>query len=558
MNQFSTNEPEVQPQDPKRDYTLTIFLLCATVLMVLSGAVGFFATSILLKLPRAESCPKAFSPLASASVRLYCAQLASEQKTVSAYVEAITMVDNLPKDHPLRAEINRNIEIWVKEILSQGETLFQSGKIDEAIKMLDQIPKEEPAGTLVKAQKEKWQSIWQEGEGKQKQVEGYITTRNWNQAYREAAQLTSLENRYWSTIRYEENLKKIQSAQEESAKLESAYGLLETGELDNILGAIAAAEEVESTSLAYQEAQELINTARNELVKFIQTKIEARDWQGLQLALDKISPEERLEENFDDWYQLAQAGAAADQDTVTGREEAIAIAAKIEARSPVYYEAQKLISRWELEVEDIAILTEARNQAQSGTREDLEKAITTVNEIPAFHPRYQEAQTEISNWNRQIQISEDQPILDRARRLAAGSTLDSWQDAMTQASLIRANRPLYPEAQKIIEQSRYNIETTQNQPILDRAVRLANQENWSDAIAKAGQIPPGRALYAQAQEKINVWQTQINAQNNLQEAYRLASSNDADDLVQAITLANKIPNYTRAAKAGQEAISKWF
>jgi hypothetical protein len=123
-------------------------------------------------------------------------------------------------------------------------------------------------------------------------------------------------------------------------------------------------------------------------------------------------------------------------------------------------------------------------------------------------------------------------------------------------------------------------------------VRLANQENWADAIAKARQIPPGRALYAQAQEKINVWQTQINAQENLQEAYRLASSNEADGLLQAITLASQIPiaidrlvrtekltpspyqgegwggvncpnsngdcyNYTSVAKAGQEAISKW-
>ena len=88
-------------------------------------------------------------------------------------------------------------------------------------------------------------------------------------------------------------------------------------------------------------------------------------------------------------------------------------------------------------------------------------------------------------------------------------------------------------------------------------MRLANQENWADAIAKARQIPPGRALYAEAQEKINVWQTQINAQDNLQEAYSLASSNEADGLLQAITLASQIPNYTSVAKASQEAISKW-
>lgn len=557
MSQFSTNQPEIKPEKSRKDYTLTIFLVLASLVMVVSGAVGFVATSMLLKLPRAESCPKVFSPFASASMRLYCAQLASEAQNVSGWVEAITMVKSLPSNHPLRPEIDRNIALWVQGVINEGENLFQQGKIDEAVTLLEQIPREDSATILVKAQQEKWQSIWREGESKQQQVEKYITTRNWNQAYREAAQLTTVNNRYWSNVQYEVTLNRIQSAQAESSQLDSAYVLLETGELDDLLIAIDEADKITEDSLAYQEAQELISTANNEIVKFIQAKIDQRDWQGLQAALDKITPEDRFSDTFQDWSELAQAGITADQGTVEGISEAITLASQIKARSSVYYEAQKLISRWELEVKDVEILAEARSLAKSGRKEDLTEAISTASNISAFNPRYQEAQTEISNWNRQIQIIEDQPILERAQKLARGITLEAWQEAIAQANLIKPSRPLYSEAQKVIEQSRYNIEITQNQPLLDQATRLANQENWADAIAIARQIPRGRALYPEAQEKLELWQTEIDAQDTLAQAYRFAATNQVNDLIKAIQLANQIPNYTSVASASQEAVKQW-
>jgi hypothetical protein len=559
MSPSSADKPDLQGETMiKKDHTLSIFIVCASLVMVISGGIGFLATSILLKLPRADSCPKIFWPLASASVRLYCAQLATQEKTVSGWVEAIKMVDNLPSEHNLRTEIDHNIEEWVSAILNQGETLFQSGKIDEAISVAEEIPADIPNYNLVEKQIEHWQAVWGQAERTEKRVEQYISTRNWNKAFREAAQLTGVENQYWSTVKYEETLNLIQAAKEESGKLESAYALLETGELDDLLKAIASAEKIESDSLGYQEAQELIESAKNQILKLIQAKIEARDWVGLETALNKISQDEKdLNENLNDWYQLANAGTSADQGTVESINKAITLASSIESRSPVYYEAQKLINRWEIEAEDVEILNEANQIAKGGTIEDLEKAIATVSAISSFHPRYEEAQNQINQWNRQIQIIEDRPYLEKAQRLAQGSTLNSWQEAINQARLITSNRPLYPEAQKIIQQSVYKIQVTEDRPVLDQAIRLASQEDWYGAIAKAKQITSGRALYGEAQQKINTWQVQINAQQSLEEAYRLAADNTVSGLTRAIQLVSQIPSYTTTAKTVQPALNEW-
>lgn len=558
MSQSSSDQPNLNLEKTnQRDYSLTIFFICASLIMAIAGSIGFFATSRLLQLPKAESCPKVFWPLASASVRLYCAQSLTQEKTVSGWVEAITMVDVLPKTHPLRPEVDRNINIWIKSILAQGEALFQSGKIDEALAIADQVPKQISAYKLVQEQKATWQSIWQEAETKEKRIEDYISHRDWRQAFREAAQLTSLDNQYWSTVRYEANLNQIQAARSESNKLDSAYALLDTGEADNLLDAIADAQRIESSSSAYLEAQELIDTAKNNLIKLIQSKVESRDWQGLEAILGKIPLEADWSEGVDAWYQLAEAGTTANQGTVEGIDKAIAIAETIEPKSPVYYEAQKLINRWELEVKDVASLSAARKMAQRGEIKDLEKAITEAESISPFNPRYQEAQTEISQWKRQIQIIEDQPILAKAQRLSQGKTVNAWQEAIAQASSIGPDRALYPQAQQLIRQSRYKIEITQDEPILAQAITLAELQNWTGAIAKAKEITVGRALYQEAQAKISIWQRQAKAEENFQEAQRLASTNRVDDLSRAIQLVSQIPNNTSVASASQQSVDDW-
>lgn len=555
MSQSPTNPTKVSSE--KRHYSWLLLIVTALVVMGISGSVGFVATSLLLKLPKAESCPKIFWPLASASMRLYCAQLAAQEKTVDAWVEAIEMVEVLPSQHPMRSEVNSNVEAWVGAILTEGEKLFQSGQIDAAVTLTEKIPPNTAAAPLVTETLSRWRTVWAEGQRKEEQIAQYLSTRNWSKAFREAVQLTNIDNQYWARVKYEENLNQIQRAKEESGKLDTAYTLLESGEIEDILTAMTEAEKIDNRSSAYQEAQALIDEAQNNLLKLIQTKVEQKDWQGLEASLGKISPEVDLGESLEDWYRLAQAGTTANQGTTSSLEKAIAQAETIPSKSPVYYEAQKLINYWNLEIEDVESLTEARSLAAKGNIPDFEEAIAIADTIPSFHPRYQEAQTEISQWNRQIQIIEDQPLLARAQKLAAAQTVDAWQEAITQASQITPNRPLYPQAQKLIQQCRYKIQVVQDKPILDQAIQMAEGENWAGAIAKARQIGSRRALSGEAQEKIRVWQQQINALENLQEAYRLAETQRPNDLIRAMQLASQIPDYTKVAAESQQAINQW-
>ena len=82
----------------------------ALVLVLACGGIGFTATTMLLRLPANPNCPRIFWPIASASMRLYCAQLEADAGTVESLLRAIELVAVLPQDHPLRGEIDRNVE----------------------------------------------------------------------------------------------------------------------------------------------------------------------------------------------------------------------------------------------------------------------------------------------------------------------------------------------------------------------------------------------------------------------------------------------------------------
>jgi len=119
---------------------LTSWVLWAFLLAFVPGTIGFMAMGILFKLPSAPNCPSIFWPLASASVRIHCAQLAASKETVKDLLQAIDLVKNLPQNHPLRSEIDRSVEEWSRGILQLADQSFQSGRLEEAIEIARKIP----------------------------------------------------------------------------------------------------------------------------------------------------------------------------------------------------------------------------------------------------------------------------------------------------------------------------------------------------------------------------------------------------------------------------------
>ncbi len=527
------------------------------LLVLCSGGIGYGATSILLRLPETQSCSKVFWPIASAAVRLYCAQNAAENKTVSGLLEAIDLVAVLPENHPLRPEIERNIKKWAMSILEVGEEQFQKGNLQQAIATAKQIPRNVEAHSLVEQKIDNWQSIWSQGEENYAQIEQRLRDAKWNEAFSWAVRLTDSKNEYWATTKYEESINKINVAQEENATIGKAQTQLSNGKIEGILLAIDKVEDIDKDSYAYEQAQKIITEGKEKLLENIEQMIEEENWRELLQVSNRIPYSLGWQNQVREWNILASAGSTASLDTVLGIEEAIEEIQKIEANSSYYQEAQKLIKRWELEIEDVKHLSKARQLARVGTLDNLNKAIAEASLIPNSNPRYSEARREVKQWRNKIQIIEDQPILNRAKELSYGNTIDAWRRAIAEANLISRSSPLYGEAQNYSRTWRANIERTEDQPILDEAIAFADINNYPAAIAEAQKIRSGRILYGEAQEKISLWQQEINAQEYMQQANALSNIGTPESLNRAIKLARQVSSTSSLRSQTIDNVARW-
>jgi hypothetical protein len=527
------------------------------LLVLCSGGVGYGATSMLLKLPKTQSCSKVFWPVASASIRLYCAQTAAEKKDVEGLLAAINLLAVLPDNHPLSSEINRNIDRWATSILEIGESEFQSGQLEQAIATARKIPQGVSAQKLVEQKIADWKSIWSDGEAIYLEVENKLRAADWDGAINSAVRLTESPNKYWATTKYEESINNINVAQEENASLSKAQIQVTNGRIDDLILAIDRADDIGEKSYTYNQAQKIITEAKGKLVASIEQLIENKDWQELLRVSNKIPTSLKLQKRVKDWQILANAGSSAQLDTVFGIEEAIEEVKKLKKNSEYYPLGQNLIRRWKLEIEDVRHLAKARELARVGTISNLNEAITEARLIPNSNPRYSDAQQEISDWRRQIQVIEDQPILDRARELSYNSNVNAWQRAIAEANLISSNSPLYGEAQDYVRTWRANIERVQDQPILNEADSFANLNNYPAAINAASRIRSGRALYSEAQSKIALWQAEIDGERYLREATDLASEGTPEALAQAIRVARQAPARSSANSQVVRDVNDW-
>ena len=531
--------------------------LWGILLVLCSGGIGYGATAMLLKLPRTQSCSKVFWPVASASVRLYCAQTAAEDRDVEGLLSAIDLVAVLPKNHPIRGEIDRNIDRWATSILNIGEEKFQSGKLDEAIATAKKIPANVSAKELVNEKIADWKTVWSEGEETYSEVENSLRKADWNGAFNWAVRLTDSSNEYWATIKYEESINNINVAQEENASLSKAQIQVDSGKIDDLILAIDKADKIDRDSYTYDQAQEIIAQAKEKLVAQAEQLIEQQQWRELLQITTRMPRSLKLQERNRDWQILANAGSSAQLDTVFGIEDAIEEARKLKKDSEYYSLGRKLIRRWKLEIDDVANLSKARELARPGTIISLNKAIAQAREIPSANPRYSEASQEIAKWRGQIQTIEDRPVLNRAREMSYGNNVNAWQRAIAEANLISSSSPLYSEAQGYVRTWRGNIQRVEDRPILDEAEYFANIDNYPAAIETAKRIGAGRSLYSEAQSKIALWQQEIDGQRYYQEATELADRGTPEALASAIRTARQVSTNSSVSFEATQDVNDW-
>ncbi len=548
--------PSNEPRERRRRFAKT-WQFWAALIVLISGGVGFTAVALLLKLPAVPNCPATFWPTASASMRLYCAQVAANKQTAQNLLEAIALVDSLPKDHPLRPEIDRHIEEWSLDILKIGDEKFEAGQLSEAIAIARRIPASVSAYKLVEQHIEGWQTIWSKAEALYEKAEQELRQSNWNQAFREAVRLTYVDNKYWATTKYDELVNQIQLGREASAKLDKAYQLSKSGTVADILAAIKQAEQISPSSYAYKEAQDLIAECGNKLLKLAQNRLERRNWKGVLEIANNLPASVKLPEVKSDLIDLGNAMSRAQSGTIPDLEDAIATAQKLGTERPLYDQGQQLINRWQREIEDVGRLERARTFANSGLTDDLKTAIAEAQQIPSGNPRYQEARSQVGRWTRQVETIEDQPYLDRATQIASFGGVASLQEAIQEASRIAPGRILYRQAQNKIGEWTSSIQRIQDQPYLDQARNFANAGNLSAAITAAQQIQSGRALYTEAQSDIRSWQTEIQGQQRLQEAYQTATPGTPDAIATAIRVARQVPTASKVRGDARVAVNRW-
>ena len=581
----------------------------AAVTVFVSGSLGFVSMALLFKLAPIPNCPAIFWPMASASLRLSCAQLAASKETVDDLLSAIALVNSLPSDHALRPLIDGYIQEWSLDILKLAEQSFQDGKLEEAIAVARKIPDDTSAYKLVEERVDKWQSTWSKAQEIYQTAEQYLRESKWHEAFNEAVKLTNISNTYWATTKYEELADLIHVAREDSAKLDKAFQLAKAGGLNNLLQAVKIGEAINSQSYAYKEAQDLLAKCGQKLLKLAQERLDAGDWQKVVEIANKMPVSVNLQAEVQDLTDLGNAQSRASEGTVVDLESAIALAQKLQPGRPLYDKAQQLIGRWQLETGDVANLQRAREFAFPGGVNDLRMAIAQAQMIPVSNPRGSEAKDQINRWVAQIQTMEDRPVLDRADQLANFGNVPSLQDAINQASQIsrgrvlyqeartkigqwtdqiqrmqdqpyldqaeaqantgnlskaiaialqiRSGRVLYQEAQSNIRQWSRQLQRLQDQPYLDQAEAQANSGNLSSAVAIAQQIRPGRALSDRATTKIRSWQREIRAEQNLRSAYDLANSGTAEALVAAMRSARQVPTSSKLRGEAQEVMNRW-
>ena len=527
------------------------------VSLMMSVGMGFVAISSLLNLTSQSNCSKIFWPTASANDRFFCAQEAASKRTADDLLRAIELVNALPQDHPLRPRINGQIDRWSQDILRLGNASFQEGKLEEGIAIARKVPQNVPAYPTVQKQIEKWQSIWSDAEKIYRTAEDHLRQEEWTLAFRQATLLLDSGNTFWESAKYEELTKVIQATRAEGNKLVKARNTASDGSLDNLVTGIKLAQGIGQNSYLYQSANKLIAEFSKKIMAIAQKRLQAGDWQQATAIVNQIPEAGNLKEQIQDFNLLASATAQGVTGSVDGLSKAIEIAQKLNSGRPLYKQAQDLVGRWQQEMADVKVLDLASRLAAPGGVNDLRAAIAQLQTVPESNPRRAEVRSQISRLSRQIELLEDSPYLQRANDLANTGDPNSLEAAVAQASRISQGRALYGEAQGKIQAWIERRQRLQDQPFLERAQQLAARGNLAEAIEMARRIRSGRVLYDEARSNIRNWESQFQGEQGLQSARQAAQAGTADALQSAISLALQVPDSSSLRWQATEAIDEW-
>jgi hypothetical protein len=531
------------------------FLLLTTV-GLLSGAIAFAAIS-LFRIPNLPNCRAIFWPTASAALRLQCAESYAAQNRVESLLAAIDLVNRLPATHPLRAEIDARIEEWASQILTLADETFNQGKLEEAIATVEKIPVNTTAAQLVQDRIQRWQKIWQTATDIFEAAKQKLIERKFPEAFSLSVKLLDVGNDYWAETKYAELTKLISLAREDSAKLTKAEQLARRATVEGFQEALKLLDTISADSILHSEAQKAKQEMAEDMLQIAEAALDRQNLSQAEKMLAAIPRNAGFDQKVADFQVFVDAYQRAWSDDVAGLDAAITRLQSLGQDRPLYGRAQQLISRWRSEIQAMGQLNQARSLAESGNISDLTAAIAEAQKISRSNPRWQEASRQIRRWRARIETTEDRPILTQAEQLAAPGTPDALRAAIQEARKVSSGRALSDDARTQIRGWERQIESIEDRPLLDQARSLANRGDLSSAIATAGQIGSGRALYAEAQRDISRWRSQNQSRQWLQDAYSAAAAGTGNGLANAIAIAGRIPSNSAQYSEAVSQINRW-
>jgi hypothetical protein len=327
-----------------------------SVLLSLPLGVVVWALGNLIYLPALPRCFNARN--APPSDQLYCAeQIASGQRTEDLR-RAMVVVNGVPREHPLRDDSDRLINFWGREILRRAAEEFDAGNLQTAVELAMQIPHQVDMRNRAVETVREWEDAWADAEDLYQQAEDYLDAGAWLRALETSRQLLQIDNQYWSTTRYRELIRTIQTSREtqqrEDEKRDAKAANSGVGREDDTVD-------------------------------------------------DFISRWEEDQER-DDRARLQQARELANGGTVDGLRSAIAEAQQILYGTDSYDQAQQAIARWRSDIDRIQDQPYLDRAAQLASAGDWDGAIEEARNVSWDSHLYEEARDRISEWQTEADV----------------------------------------------------------------------------------------------------------------------------------------------------------
>ena len=564
--------------------TVTVDPLSAfwAVLAAMVGGTGITSYLLLIAVPPTPNCQGAI-PASTDSERLYCAQVGAETKEIPKLRSAIDLVRGWTDRHPLYRESQRLIKSWSEDLIRIGRKQLNEGKIDSAIATLKIVPTTSPSYDSAQESIAKWSLQAQNSAKIDGQFDRAMRTADWNQALAILQTVQKMPSSYWSSFKYDKMSAKL--AQERNAwdKLQEAKDTLVDKDSDDyntrakrielavkaagkkdqivklplpndpapIVEAMKLANKIDSTTYVYHEGQVLRSKWSKHLVNLSISAYKAQNFNEAIAIVQKVPQDTSVYSEAQDWVKLNRAHVWAGKRHMLAMMDAIAQVKKIPKTSSIYTLARTKRSNWEGMLKHQTQFQWAKTIASFQQPATLALAIQTAKQIPAQSEVGQSIQSEISTWNRQIETIDNRIILAKAKQVVSkGESLANLKAAVRIAGKITKDRPLGEEIVGYVSDWNEKIQTIEDRPILATAMSLASGGNYTQAVAMANRIAPGRSLYQDAQSQVRYWNLELQEiadRHTLDRAmsiYRQGKITSAIDL--AATISRRSPIYSDA------------